>query len=140
MCCSLQFETEAEGGRLRRDVTAEGSVAPVGATRSERSSIQSIFSGREELFAFQRAVRGFSYNSFLLLGLNLSPFAFKRIPETGLVMRSISGRIPIIYSIPESLPQAVHILCAGVQTFGNANSNIFANTGLSPKVPNASSR
>ncbi|KAG0609370.1 hypothetical protein M758_8G179400 [Ceratodon purpureus] len=53
---SLQFETEAEGGRLRRDVTAEGSVAPVGATRSERTSIQSIFSGREEAFAFRRAV------------------------------------------------------------------------------------
>lgn len=57
LCCSLQFETEAEGGRLRRDVTAEGSVAPVGGTRSERTSIQSIFSGREEVFAFQRAVR-----------------------------------------------------------------------------------
>jgi hypothetical protein len=55
-CCSLQFETEAEGGRLRRDVTAEGSVAPVGATRSERTSNQSIFSGREEVFAFRRAV------------------------------------------------------------------------------------
>nr|XP_024381671.1 AFG1-like ATPase isoform X2 [Physcomitrium patens] len=53
---NLQFETEAEGGRLRRDVTAEGSVAPVGATSSTRTSIQSIFSGREEAFAFRRAV------------------------------------------------------------------------------------
>ncbi|XP_004498664.1 uncharacterized protein [Cicer arietinum] len=49
---SFQFETEAEGGRLRRDVLAEGSVGsggtPVGIT--------SILSGQEEMFAFQRAV------------------------------------------------------------------------------------
>ncbi|WJX09835.1 peroxisome-assembly ATPase [Trifolium repens] len=49
---SFQFETEAEGGKLRRDVLAEGNVGsggtPVGIT--------SILSGQEELFTFQRAV------------------------------------------------------------------------------------
>jgi hypothetical protein len=54
--CSLQFETEAEGSRLRRDVTVQGGVAPVGSTRSERVGLQSIHSGREEMFAFRRAV------------------------------------------------------------------------------------
>lgn len=54
--CSLQFETEAEGSRLRRDVTVQGGVAPVGSTRTERVSLQSIHSGREEMFAFRRAV------------------------------------------------------------------------------------
>ncbi|KAK2399027.1 AFG1 ATPase [Trifolium repens] len=48
----FQFETEAEGGKLRRDVLAEGNVGsggtPVGIT--------SILSGQEELFTFQRAV------------------------------------------------------------------------------------
>jgi hypothetical protein len=49
---SFQFETEAEGGKLRRDVLAEGNVGsggtPVGIT--------SILSGQEEMFTFQRAV------------------------------------------------------------------------------------
>lgn len=49
---SFQFETEAEGSKLRRDVLAEGNVGsggtPVGIT--------SILSGQEELFTFQRAV------------------------------------------------------------------------------------
>lgn len=53
---SLQFETEAENTRLRRDVTLSGSVAPVGSTKEERKTIQFLLSGREELFAFQRAV------------------------------------------------------------------------------------
>ncbi|MCO5571765.1 hypothetical protein L7F22_025513 [Adiantum nelumboides] len=53
---SLQFETEAEDSRLRRDVTLSGDVAPVASTKEERRSIQSLLSGREELFAFQRAV------------------------------------------------------------------------------------
>lgn len=53
---SLQFETEAEGSRLRRDVAVQGGVAPVGSTRTERVSLQSIYSGREEMFAFRRAV------------------------------------------------------------------------------------
>ncbi|KAL2633029.1 hypothetical protein R1flu_004508 [Riccia fluitans] len=53
---SLQFETEAEGSRLRRDVLVSGNVAPLAGTNEERSSIQSLLSGREELFAFRRAV------------------------------------------------------------------------------------
>lgn len=78
-CCSLQFETEAEGGRLRRDVTAEGSVAPVGATRSERTSIKSIFSGGEEVFAFRRAV---THSSYFLLAFNyqLITLCFREAP------------------------------------------------------------
>lgn len=53
---SLQFETEAESSRLRRDVQAEGSVAPLGASKEDKASIHSLLSGREELFAFRRAV------------------------------------------------------------------------------------
>lgn len=53
---SLQFETEAENTRLRRDVTVSGNVAPLGSTKEEKTSIQFLLSGREELFAFQRAV------------------------------------------------------------------------------------
>ncbi|KAG6548839.1 hypothetical protein Mapa_009601 [Marchantia paleacea] len=53
---SLQFETEAEGSRLRRDVLVSGNVAPLAGTKEERSSIQTLLSGREELFAFRRAV------------------------------------------------------------------------------------
>ncbi|CAI8594427.1 unnamed protein product [Vicia faba] len=49
---SFQFETEAEGSKLRRDVLAEGNVGsggtPVGIT--------SILSGQEKMFTFQRAV------------------------------------------------------------------------------------
>lgn len=59
MFFSLQFETEAENTRLRRDVTLSGSVAPVGSTKEERKTIQFLLSGREELFAFQRAVSVF---------------------------------------------------------------------------------
>lgn len=55
---SLQFETEAEGSRLRRDVLVSGNVAPLGASRAAKSSIESLLSGREELFAFRRAVSG----------------------------------------------------------------------------------
>ncbi|CAK9200295.1 unnamed protein product [Sphagnum troendelagicum] len=53
---SLQFETEAESSRLRRDVQAEGSVAPLGVSKEDKASIHSLLSGREELFAFRRAV------------------------------------------------------------------------------------
>ncbi|NP_001242617.2 AFG1-like ATPase family protein [Glycine max] len=49
---SFQFETETEGGRLRRNVLAEGRVSSGGAP----SGITSILSGQEEIFAFQRAV------------------------------------------------------------------------------------
>lgn len=48
---SLQFETAVEGARLRRDVTTPGGVAPVGA-----APLEAILSGREEDFAFRRAV------------------------------------------------------------------------------------
>ncbi|KAL9440062.1 hypothetical protein AB3S75_018844 [Citrus x aurantiifolia] len=49
---SFQFETEIEGGKLRRDVLAEGSVSSGGAP----AGIVSMLSGQEELFAFRRAV------------------------------------------------------------------------------------
>ncbi|WOL09423.1 hypothetical protein Cni_G18176 [Canna indica] len=49
---SFQFETEIEGGKLRRDVLAEGSVGSGPAP----SGIVSLLSGEEEMFAFHRAV------------------------------------------------------------------------------------
>ncbi|KAK4274426.1 hypothetical protein QN277_017646 [Acacia crassicarpa] len=49
---SFQFETEIEGGKLRRNVLAEGNVGSGGTP----SGITSILSGQEEMFAFQRAV------------------------------------------------------------------------------------
>ncbi|XP_058113178.1 uncharacterized protein LOC131256137 isoform X2 [Magnolia sinica] len=49
---SFQFETEIEGGKLRRDVLAEGDVGSGGAP----SGIASLLSGQEEMFAFRRAV------------------------------------------------------------------------------------
>ncbi|KAH9760714.1 AFG1-like ATPase family protein [Citrus sinensis] len=49
---SVQFETEIEGGKLRRDVLAEGSVSSGGAP----AGIVSMLSGQEELFAFRRAI------------------------------------------------------------------------------------
>ncbi|KAL6512393.1 hypothetical protein OROHE_020005 [Orobanche hederae] len=49
---SFQFETEIEGSKLRRDVTAEGNVSSGGTT----TEIVSLLSGQEEMFAFQRAV------------------------------------------------------------------------------------
>lgn len=51
-CCSFQFETEAEGGKLRRNVLVEGNVGSVGAP----TAIVSMLSGQEEMFAFRRAV------------------------------------------------------------------------------------
>lgn len=50
--CSFQFETETEGGKLRRDVLAAGSVGLGPAP----SGITSLLSGQEEMFAFRRAV------------------------------------------------------------------------------------
>lgn len=99
--CSLQFETEAEGGRLRRDVTAEGSVAPVGATSSTRTSIQSIFSGREEAFAFRRAVITlfvFRYKCHTLVSRGIT-----KKDERKDLMPGRLGTL-FIYSIPEYLP------------------------------------
>ncbi|CAN1169243.1 AFG1-like ATPase [Linum perenne] len=49
---SFQFETDIEGGKLRRDVLAEGKLGDRGAP----STIISMMSGREESFAFRRAV------------------------------------------------------------------------------------
>ncbi|KAG2691498.1 hypothetical protein I3760_08G012100 [Carya illinoinensis] len=49
---SFQFETEIEGGKLRRDVLAEGNVSSGGTP----SGIISMQSGQEEMFAFRRAV------------------------------------------------------------------------------------
>ncbi|XP_057824623.2 uncharacterized protein LOC131036686 isoform X5 [Cryptomeria japonica] len=53
---SFQFETEMEGTKLRRDVLSSGDVAPIASTNEERTSIHSLLSGREEMFAFRRAV------------------------------------------------------------------------------------
>uniref|UniRef100_A0A2P2IYT2 Uncharacterized protein MANES_03G016200 n=1 Tax=Rhizophora mucronata TaxID=61149 RepID=A0A2P2IYT2_RHIMU len=49
---SFQFEAETEGGRLRRDVLAKGTVGTGGAA----ANIISMLSGQEEMFAFRRAV------------------------------------------------------------------------------------
>ncbi|CAK9169635.1 unnamed protein product [Ilex paraguariensis] len=49
---SFQFETEAEGGKLRRNVLAEGNVGAGGSP----AGIISLLSGQEEMFAFRRAV------------------------------------------------------------------------------------
>ncbi|KAK9079481.1 hypothetical protein SSX86_001153 [Deinandra increscens subsp. villosa] len=48
----FQFETEAEGSKLRRDVLAEGSIG----SGSGPAGIISMLSGKEEMFAFRRAV------------------------------------------------------------------------------------
>lgn len=48
---SFQFETEAEGGKLRTNVLAEGNVGSGGVP----SGIVSMLSGQEEMFAFRRA-------------------------------------------------------------------------------------
>ncbi|KVH90294.1 ATPase, AFG1-like protein [Cynara cardunculus var. scolymus] len=47
-----KFETEAEGSKLRRDVLAEGNIGSGGAP----AGITSMLSGKEEMFAFRRAV------------------------------------------------------------------------------------
>ncbi|KAI7754991.1 hypothetical protein M8C21_016355 [Ambrosia artemisiifolia] len=47
-----QFETETEGSKLRRDVLAEGNIGSGGAP----AGIISMLSGKEEMFAFRRAV------------------------------------------------------------------------------------
>lgn len=53
---SLQHETATEGSRLRRDLTTRGGVAPVGHTAKERRGLRAQLSGKEEEFAFSRAV------------------------------------------------------------------------------------
>ncbi|XP_078178100.1 AFG1-like ATPase family protein isoform X2 [Carex rostrata] len=49
---SFQFETDIEGGKLRRDVTAAGTLG----TRPTSTGLEFIMSGQEELFAFRRAI------------------------------------------------------------------------------------
>ncbi|XP_073114874.1 uncharacterized protein [Elaeis guineensis] len=49
---SFQFETETEGGKLRRDVLAAGSVS----SGPPPPGMISLLSGQEEMFAFRRAV------------------------------------------------------------------------------------
>ncbi|XP_044974631.1 putative ATPase N2B [Hordeum vulgare subsp. vulgare] len=49
---SFQFETEAEGSKLRRDVSAEGNVGVGPSTKG----LVSMLSGQEEMFAFRRAI------------------------------------------------------------------------------------
>jgi predicted ATPase len=51
-----QFETAVEGSRLRRDLTADGGVAPVAATAAEAAAAARRLGGEEERFAFARAV------------------------------------------------------------------------------------
>lgn len=63
---SFQFETETEGGKLRRNVLAEGNVGSGGAP----AGIISLLSGQEEMFAFRRAVSD-------SLPLSLSPLHYK---------------------------------------------------------------
>lgn len=70
VCTSFQFETEIEGGKLRRDVLAEGSVSSGGAP----ARIVSMLSGQEEMFAFRRAVSGIFISSITRLDCRCSPF------------------------------------------------------------------
>lgn len=49
---SFQFETDIEGGTLRRDVMAAGTIGTTPTT----TGLKFIMSGQEELFAFRRAV------------------------------------------------------------------------------------
>eukprot|EP00850_Spirogloea_muscicola_P020590 SM000220S07069 [mRNA] locus=s220:179007:183750:- [translate_table: standard] len=53
---SLQFETEVEGSRLRANVMESGEVASIASSAEGRVAIESQLSGREEDFAFRRAV------------------------------------------------------------------------------------
>ncbi|KAL4857708.1 AFG1-like ATPase [Chlorella vulgaris] len=53
---SLQFESAVEGSRLRRDLTQDGGVAPVGATSADAAAVSRRLGGAEEQFAFARAV------------------------------------------------------------------------------------
>lgn len=52
----LQYEGAVEGSRLRRDLMAEGGVAPVAATASAALAAAQNLGGMEEKFAFKRAV------------------------------------------------------------------------------------
>lgn len=65
---SFQFETETEGGKLRRNVLEEGNVSSGGTS----TGIISMMSGEEEMFAFRRAVSGVSIRKLVLLSIQLS--------------------------------------------------------------------
>ncbi len=52
----LQFETEMEGSKLRRNLMADGSVAPVASTPEAAKATAYLLGGAEEKFAFARAV------------------------------------------------------------------------------------
>lgn len=69
---SFQFETEAEGGRLRRDVLAEGGVSSGGTP----AGIISILSAQEEMFAFRRAVSHSSCIQFVIYIYSLNDLNF----------------------------------------------------------------
>eukprot|EP00899_Mesostigma_viride_P023388 jgi/Mesvir1/4233/Mv22204-RA.1 len=53
---SMQFETDVEGTKLRRDVTSEAATAPLATTPAQRAALSFYISGQEEKFAFRRAV------------------------------------------------------------------------------------
>lgn len=44
------------GSRLRRDLTSEGGVAPLGGTTAEAINLSVQLGGLEEKFAFKRAI------------------------------------------------------------------------------------
>lgn len=68
--CSFQFETEIVGGKLRRDVLAEGSMG----SGTAPAGIASLLSGQEEMFAFRRAV------GYLILAHSLLHLSFWLVP------------------------------------------------------------
>jgi predicted ATPase len=53
---SLQFESEAEGARSRRDVGQDGGVAPVAGTATAMAGAVAALGGAAERFAFARAL------------------------------------------------------------------------------------
>lgn len=53
---ALQFEGAVPGSRLRRDLVAEGGVAPVAGSAQEQLRLTAHMGGAEEQFAFRRAV------------------------------------------------------------------------------------
>eukprot|EP01023_Acetabularia_acetabulum_P027310 TRINITY_DN2584_c0_g2_i5.p1 TRINITY_DN2584_c0_g2~~TRINITY_DN2584_c0_g2_i5.p1 ORF type:complete len:583 (-),score=101.02 TRINITY_DN2584_c0_g2_i5:264-2012(-) len=52
---SLQFESQAEGQRLRRDVMSSGGVSPVASKQGDAEKAARQLGGFEEQFAFKRA-------------------------------------------------------------------------------------
>lgn len=79
----MQFETEAEGSRLRTDVLKSGSVSPVALTSQDRASIRFVLSGQEEFFAFHRAVSFFGpvLSLNFLRDVHLTPCVEKMWPS-----------------------------------------------------------